>query len=204
MSALHGWTVLYRISAGFCSIIVTRVLFPDTSMIIIDNEPVLFLCPYINDITKAGFVQSFVKLVVGKSLLIYLLTINFIIMNKKFSTLMAACLAAGALVLPADMFAQIRYTNGLTYADQQTETKNAEEAGESVEYYIVLNDGTKDYVAVVQDDYSLKAVEFAAANMEQTVKITKTADGFTVATGDNFLGFSTSGWGNSTIFKELK
>ena len=122
-------------------------------------------------------------------------------MNKKFSTLMAACLAAGALVLPADMFAQIRYTNGLTYADQQTETKNAEEAGESVEYYIVLNDGTKDYVAVVQDDYSLKAVEFAAANMEQTVKITKTADGFTVATGDNFLGFSTSGWGNSTIFQ---
>ena len=114
---------------------------------------------------------------------------------------MAACLAAGALVLPADMFAQIRYVNGLTYADQTTANKNADEVGESVEYYIVLNDGTKDYVAVVQDDYSLKAVEFAAANMEQTVKITKTAEGFTVATGDNFLGFSASGWGNSTTFQ---
>ena len=63
---LKGWIVLYRISAGFCPIIVTRVLFPDTSMIIIDNEPVLFLCPFLNGITKAGFVLPFVKLVVEK------------------------------------------------------------------------------------------------------------------------------------------
>ena len=38
-------------------------------------------------------------------------------MNKKFSTLVAALFAAGALVLPTDLFAQLQYANG-DYADQ--------------------------------------------------------------------------------------
>ena len=125
-------------------------------------------------------------------------------LNKKFSTLVAALMAAGALVLPADMFAQIRYMDGETYTDQVGETKNPTEVGESVEYYIVLNDGEKDYIAVVQDDHSLKAVEFAAASLDQTIKITKEATGFTVYTGENQLGFSASGWGDSFMFQDAK
>ena len=42
---LYGWIVLYRISAGCCSIIVTWA-FADALRLVIDDEPALFLCPF--------------------------------------------------------------------------------------------------------------------------------------------------------------
>ena len=44
--------ILYRISAGCCSIIAVWA-FADALRLIIDDEPALFLCL---DVTKAGFV----------------------------------------------------------------------------------------------------------------------------------------------------
>ena len=38
---LNGWVVLYRISAGCCSIIVTWA-FADALRLVIDDEPALF------------------------------------------------------------------------------------------------------------------------------------------------------------------
>ena len=57
---LYGCIILYRISAGCCSII-TGWVFADTFSLIIDNMPV-FLCPFI--IIRGGCFP-FVKLVVG-------------------------------------------------------------------------------------------------------------------------------------------
>ena len=81
-------------------------------------------------------------------------------MNKKVSTLVAALMAAGALVLPKDVFAQVQYANKGNYDGMTTTTKVS--AGN---YYLLIHDKDtdKDYVAVVNES-KLEAVEFDEAN----------------------------------------
>ena len=61
-------------------------------------------------------------------------------MNKKVSTLVAALMAAGALVLPKDVFAQVQYANG-NYGSQDAETTLSDG-----NYYLVFQEDDKDYV----------------------------------------------------------
>ena len=128
-------------------------------------------------------------------------------MNKKFSTLVAALMAAGALVLPADMFAQIRYAGGQNYDGIASEVKqfSTAEAGEEGEYFIVFNEGGTDYVAVVTDGHALEAKAFAEASMADFATVTKTESGITFATGENLLGFHNkqNKWGTNTTLSEV-
>ena len=128
-------------------------------------------------------------------------------MNKKFSTLVAALMAAGALVLPADMFAQIRYAGGQNYDGITSEVKqfSTAETGEEGKYFIVFNEGGTDYVAVVTDGHALEAKAFAEASTADFATVTKTADGITFATGDNLLGFHNkqAKWGTNTTLSEV-
>ena len=61
-------------------------------------------------------------------------------MNKKFSTLVAALMAAGALVMPADMFAQLRYVGGETYSSVKALTSSSlpTKADEPTQQFIVF------------------------------------------------------------------
>ena len=102
------------------------------------------------------------------------------IMNKKVSTLVAALMAAGALVLPKDVFAQVQYANG-GYADAPAISKISNGS-----YYLVFHEGDKDYVAVV-DDSKLKAVELDEADPANVqIKLTKSASNWIISslTGD--------------------
>ena len=127
-------------------------------------------------------------------------------MNKKFSTLVAALMAAGALVLPADMFAQIRYAGGQNYDGIESVVKqfSKAETGDE-EYFIVFNEGGTDYVAVVTDGHALEAKAFAEASITDFATVTKTADGITFATGENLLGFHNkqNKWGTNTTLSEV-
>ena len=127
-------------------------------------------------------------------------------MNKKFSTLVAALMAAGALVLPADMFAQIRYAGGQNYDGIESVVKqfSKAETGDE-EYFIVFNEGGTDYVAVVTDGHALEAKAFAEASITDFATVTKTADGITFATGKNLLGFHNkqNKWGTNTTLSEV-
>ena len=116
-------------------------------------------------------------------------------MNKKFSTLVAALMAAGALVMPADMFAQLRYVGGETYKTVDAVTKLPAKADEPTQQFIVFQDADgNDYVAVVQKGNKLTAVPFERANKNQIVTINLTEDGtYTVSTGKQMLGFTGSG-----------
>ena len=116
-------------------------------------------------------------------------------MNKKFSTLVAALMAAGALVMPADMFAQLRYVDGETYKTVNAVTKLPAKADEPTQQFIVFQDADgNDYVAVVQKGNKLTAVPFERANKNQIVTINLTEDGtYTVSTGKQMLGFTGSG-----------
>ena len=92
-------------------------------------------------------------------------------MNKKVSTLVAALMAAGALVLPKDVFAQVAYANGKTYADQNAITEVA-----TGNYYLVITDGEgeyqKDYVVVVNPNgKGLLAKDFAAAALSDMITL---------------------------------
>ena len=112
-------------------------------------------------------------------------------MNKKFSTLMAACLAAGALVLPADLFAQLQYANG-GYADQ-TNVKTVA----SGTYYLTFEEGGIDYVAYVAGN-TLNSIPLLQANESHALKITRkgSAGNYSYALasvdGSNYLGFDSN------------
>ena len=111
-------------------------------------------------------------------------------MNKKFSTLVAGALLAGAVITPADLFAQVQYANGKTYADVPT-TTTAPSTGNNQDYFIVFIDGGKDYVATVKSDGSLEAKEFANAQMTDVINIAFATPNYTITGGSNTMGFAT-------------
>ena len=80
-------------------------------------------------------------------------------MNKKVSTLVAALMAAGALVLPKDVFAQVAYANGKNFNSVTAETQ----VQDGQNYFLVFNEDGVDYVAVVEDG-SLKSKKFEDAD----------------------------------------
>ena len=85
------------------------------------------------------------------------------IMNKKVSTLVAALMAAGALVLPKDVFAQVAYANG----DYDAQTSIETPTNENTNCFIVFNEGGTDYVAVVDPATNgLIAKDFASATLD--------------------------------------
>ena len=111
-------------------------------------------------------------------------------MNKKFSTLVAALFAAGALVLPTDLFAQLQYSNGQDYAGQTNGTLPTK-TGKTQSFYLTFEENGIDYVAYV-DQYALKSIPLLHATEDQKVTIKKTSNGYTLATGSSLLG---SAWG---------
>ena len=117
-------------------------------------------------------------------------------MNKKFSTLVAALMAAGALVMPADMFAQLRYVGGKTYSNVDAVTKLPTKADEPTQQFIVFQDADgNDYVAVVQKGNKLAAVALDKAKKSQIVTINFVdKDKYTVTTDKQTLGFKGSGF----------
>ena len=107
-------------------------------------------------------------------------------MNKKFSTLVAALFAAGALVLPTDLFAQLQYSNGQDYAGQTNGTLPTK-TGKTQSFYLTFEENGIDYVAYV-DQYALKSIPLLHATEDQKVTIKKTSTGYTLATGSSLLG----------------
>ena len=107
-------------------------------------------------------------------------------MNKKFSTLVAALFAAGALVLPTDLFAQLQYSNGQDYAGQTNGTLPTK-TGKTQSFYLTFEENGIDYVAYV-DQYALKSIPLLHATEDQKVTIKKTSNGYTLATGSSLLG----------------
>ena len=106
-------------------------------------------------------------------------------MNKKFSTLMAAFLAAGALVLPADMFAQLQYASG-EYTDQSNGTLPSKNKTKS--FYLTFEDNGIDYVAYVQGNGLVSTpLLHATEDMKVTVKYDGTNYTMTSIDG-TFLG----------------
>ena len=111
-------------------------------------------------------------------------------MNKKFSTLVAALMAAGALVMPAEMFAQLRYANGATYENVKTSTKLPNANKTSTYFWVLQDEEGKDYVAIVENN-TLIAKPFLAATMNDVIKVT---------TNTKATSFETPGSGSYTIF----
>ena len=108
-------------------------------------------------------------------------------MNKKVSTLVAALMAAGALVLPKDVFAQVAYANGGQSAITEVAAGN---------YYFVITDGEgdakKDYVVVVNPDGAgLVAKDFASATVADMITVEASENSYTLKTGDKVLSFNT-------------
>ena len=131
-------------------------------------------------------------------------------MNKKFSTLVAALMAAGALVMPTDMFAQLRYVGGETYSSVKALTSSSlpTKADEPTQQFIVFQDADgKDYIAVVQKGNKLAAVALDKAKMSQAVTINYVSKGtYTVTNGKQILGFSnrSNDWGTDITELPIK
>ena len=109
-------------------------------------------------------------------------------MNKKFSTLVAGALLAGALVTPADLLAQLQYAGGKTYSDVATATIPTAN-NKSVATYLIFENEEIPYVAVVENN-ALVAKPFLKADVDDVVNVKKISDSeFEVytSTGD-FLG----------------
>ena len=112
-------------------------------------------------------------------------------MNKKFSTLVAALFAAGALVLPTDLFAQLQYANG-DYADQ-TNVKTVA----SGTYYLTFEEDGIDYVAYVAGN-TLNSIPLLQANDSHVLKVTRKGSAgsysyaLASADGSNYLGFDSN------------
>ena len=113
-------------------------------------------------------------------------------MNKKFSTLLASLLLAGAVVTPADLFAAVGYTGGKTYATVTAVTNDALPADTNNEdFFFVVNDGTTDYVVVVNASNGLELKKFADALPTDLIKISNATSKYTIKTASNSLGFAT-------------
>ena len=121
-------------------------------------------------------------------------------MNKKFSTLMAGSLLAGALFVPSNLLAQVKYANGNTYASVTADDE--EPSASNKTGFIVLSVGGKDYVATVTDGNALLAVPFGEATLANTVKVTESASNTTFENADgDKLGFNgtPNDFGNTTV-----
>ena len=111
-------------------------------------------------------------------------------MNKKFSTLVAGALLAGAVITPTDLFAKVKYADGKTYTTVPT-TTTTPVTGSNQDYFIVFTSGGKDYVAVVKSDGSLEAKEFENAQMTDVINIAFATPDYTITGGGNTMGFAT-------------
>ncbi|WFE85673.1 DUF6383 domain-containing protein [Parabacteroides chongii] len=110
-------------------------------------------------------------------------------MNKKFSTLLASLLLAGAVVVPADLFAKVGYANGKTYATVAAVTDLPSSGNK--DYIFVVNDGSDDYVVVVGSSNNLELKKFADVSAADViVNIAESASNYTIKTGGNTLGFN--------------
>ncbi|WP_455638990.1 DUF6383 domain-containing protein [Parabacteroides sp.] len=114
-------------------------------------------------------------------------------MNKKFSTLLASLLLAGAVVTPADLFAKVKYADGKTYANVPTTTTLP--TGGNTDYFFVINDGTKDYVIIVNASHALEVKDFETATTADLINIAESSGSYTITTPSNTLGFAT-GYGS--------
>ena len=97
-------------------------------------------------------------------------------MNKKVSTLVAALMAAGALVLPEEIFAQIRYAGGLNYETVEGVSQDDLTSGN---YYLVFKDGETNYVAMVNEGTpnTLIGSAFTGTKVSEKVKQIALASG---------------------------
>ena len=111
-------------------------------------------------------------------------------MNKKFSTFMAGSLLAGALFVPGNLLAQVKYAGGKDY-DTVT-ADEAEPSSSNKTGFIVINTSHGDFVATVSAN-ALVAVPFGEATMTNTVKVTESAGNTTIENADGIkLGFNST------------
>ena len=103
-------------------------------------------------------------------------------MNKKFSTLVAGALLAGALITPTDLFAKLVYVTGDYSAA-------AEASPSATDFYIVTSDG---YVISVGAG-ATGLVRTSLADATSANKVTLTGSGtYGIASGANKLAFASS------------
>ncbi len=114
-------------------------------------------------------------------------------MNKKFSTLVAACLAAGALVLPADLFAQIQYGGNKAY---ETVSALSKAPTNNTNCYLVFQEDGIDYVAVVKGN-ELVAKPFINATVDDYVIYNSSAKTLSNKNGETLsvVGTTYDKWG---------
>ncbi len=127
-------------------------------------------------------------------------------MNKKFSTLMASALLAGALVSPADLLAQLRYAGGKSYSNVAVVKTLPNATTTSTDQFIVFQDEDgANYIAIVTSGNKLSAVPFSRAKESQLVTISYNAESetYAVKTGNYQLGFAASGYAFGSGHKDL-
>ena len=124
-------------------------------------------------------------------------------MNKKFSTLVAGALLAGAVITPTDLLAQIKYKTGNYSNLTVTETAGLLAANASGNFAIVFQNAGTDYVAVVDGTTNgLVAKPFSEAGLKvDAAKIVITENGsgkFLVVNGaGDKLGLTTTAWADA-------
>ena len=120
-------------------------------------------------------------------------------MNKKVSTLVAALMAAGALVLPKDVFAQVAYANGKPYLEQVANGLST--PSEDTNCYFVINEGGTDYVVVVDPNTGglLKKDFNAATTADQITLEYQSGNTFFLKSGNTYMRFDAQ---NATAFSK--
>ena len=107
-------------------------------------------------------------------------------MNKKFSTLMAAALAAGGLFSSGDLQAQLQYKGETTYETVKNAAVVSAE-GKTNNYYLVFQNKEIDYVAIVKNN-ALIGVPFLEAQKSDMLKIKKIdASNYNIFTAEDDL-----------------
>jgi len=113
-------------------------------------------------------------------------------MNKKFSTLVAALMAAGALVLPTDLFAQLQYTEG-EYADQVNGTLPTNNKAKT--FYLTFEENGVEYVAYVsQNTLTSIPMLHAKGDMKVTVSYNKSSKKYSMKSADGTLLGAATGY----------
>ena len=112
-------------------------------------------------------------------------------MNKKFSTLVAGALLAGAVITPTELFAKVKYADGKTYATVPTTTV-LPGTGSNADYFFVVNDGAKDYVVVVNASNALEVKSFEEAMPTDLIKVAFTSPNYTISSAGQNLGFASN------------